>query len=395
MRDEVFASFAIPTDLDDTVKLIEIDKVSGRPATEYTPFYARTRKYALTGLKSIKPDMPNWQNPVTEWIETHPKFMTSLGSIMDEEPEDIRVRNTLTSRLNDSPDDVHNRFTQQNAPKIEIISPRNDGVLAQGQVEINVSVSAKYGIKAVEYYFDDQLVADGTQYPWAGSFKVPASAEIGTRHVLRAVAIDTLFHSSSAEIEVNIATDSVGPDIFFLGPVGRQKIPIDSQIQVLVDVKDNASGVKVVEFFLDEKSLGFKEKPPYEIAIHTNMDLGIHQLGVKAWDYHGNVNTKSIPITYERQSMMSTNFPEISDIISYRSSVSVDVMVPDSEKVEWIELLAEQNDDVIYTQKIENPTQYLQFQILRNRTGKTQLKLVTKFRDSRKVYESPIKTITF
>jgi len=393
VRDEVFASFAIPTDLDGSVKMIEIDKISGRPATQFTPFYARTRKYALTGLQSVKPKMPNWQNPVTEWIETHPKFMTSLGSIMDEDPKDISTFSRLTSRLNKSPDDVHNRFTQQNAPEIEITSPRNNGALARGQVEINVSVSAKYGIKAVEYYFDEQLVADGTRYPWTGVFKIPTSIDFGTKHVLKAVAIDELFHTTEHEIEIKIATDTAGPEIVFLGPVGRQKIPIDSQVQVLVDVRDGMSGVKVVEFFLDEKSLGFQEKSPYQTSIRTSMDLGIHQLAVKAWDFHGNTTTKSIPITYERQRMMSTNFPEISDVVSYRNSISVDVRVPAPENVEWVELFAEQNDKIVYAQKIDDPTQYLQFQMLRNIKGKTQLKLVTKFRDKRKVYESPIKTI--
>jgi membrane peptidoglycan carboxypeptidase len=393
VRDEVFASFAIPTDLDDAVKMIEIDKISGRPATQYTPFYSRTRKYALTGLQSIKPDMPNWQNPVKEWIDTHPKFMTSLGSIMDENPKESTFYNRLTSRLKNSPDDVHNRYTQQNAPQIQIVSPRNKGILARGQVEVTVSVSARNGLKAVEYYFDEQLVADGTRSPWMGVFKIPTTIDFGTKHVLKAVAIDALFHTSEHEIEIEIAPDIIGPDIFFLGPVGRQKIPIDSRVQVLVDVKDGASGVKVVEFFLDEQSLGFKEKPPYTTTIQTSMDLGIHQLGVKAWDFHGNSTSKEIPITYERQKLMRTNFPEISDVISYRSSVSVDVMVPNSEGVEWIELFAEQGENIIFSQKVEDPTQYVQFQLFRNTAGKTNLKLVTKFRDKRKIYESPIKTI--
>ncbi len=393
VREEVFASFSIPTQLDDSVKLIEIDKVSGRPATEYTPFYARTRKYALTGLHSIRPDMPNWENPVQEWVETHPKFMTSLGVIMDEDPKESRVFNQLTSRLANSPDDVHNRFTQQNAPEIKILSPRNNGVLSPGQVEVTVEVSAKYGMKAVEYYFDDQLVTDSTRFPWTGVFEVPNSIALGTKHILRAVAIDELFHASEQEIEVEIAPDTVGPDIIFLGPVGRQKIPVDSEVQVLVDVKDASSGVKVVEFFLDNVSLGFQEKAPYRTTIHTNMDLGTHELAVKAWDYHGNTNTKTIPIIYDRQRLLQNDSPEITDTVSYRSSVSIDITVPRPEQVEWVELLAEQADQIVFSQKVENPKQYLQFQMLRNIKGEIKLKLVTKFREQRNVYESPVKII--
>jgi len=337
--------------------------------------------------------MPNWENPVQEWIETHPKFLTSLGAIMDEDPKESRVFNQLTSRLANSPDDVHNRFTQQNAPEITILSPRNNGALAPGQVEVTVDVSAKYGIKAVEYYFDNQLVTDSTRFPWTGVFEVPDTIVSGTKHVLRAVAIDELFHASEQEIEIEIAPDTVGPDIVFLGPVGRQKIPVDSEVQVLVDVKDSSSGVKVVEFFLDDVSLGFQEKAPYRTIIRTNMDLGTHQLAVKAWDYHGNTNTKSIPIVYDRQRLLQNNSPEITDAVSYRSSVSIDVTVPNPEEVEWVQIFAEQADQIVFSQKVENPTQYLQFQMLRNIKGEIKLKLVTKFREKRNVYESPVKII--
>lgn len=392
-KEEVFASFAVPTELDDTVKLIEIDKVSGRPATSYTPFYARTRKYAITGLQSIKPDMPNWQNPVEEWIEDHPKFMTSLGSIMDEEKTDRERRDfrsgSLTSRLQQLPDDVHNRYTQRNAPEIQILDPKSGGTLARGPVEIDISVSAKYGMKAVEYYFDDKLVADATAYPWKGRFQIPTTVDFGTTHTLRAVAIDQLFNAGEHEVEVTIEADQTGPAITFWGPIAKQRIPIESSVHTLVDVRDSASGVKVVEFFLDGQSLGFDETPPFEKTFSAIGKLGQHEILIKAWDFHGNISERTLPIIYDRQRLIRNDEPEITDVISYRNSISVDVAFPQPELIEWAELMAEQGETVVSLQRINEPPKFAQFQIAKNFGGRTNLKLVTKLKGVDLPLESP------
>jgi membrane peptidoglycan carboxypeptidase len=384
-REEVFASFAIPTELDDTVKLIEIDKISGRPVTSFTPFYARTRKYAITGLQSIKPDMPNWQNPVEEWIQNHPKFLTSLGSIMDEEKDTFQSRNfrnrPLTSRLQQVSDDVHNRYTKRNAPIVQILSPKNGGTLARGPVEIDISVSAKYGVKAVEYYFDDVLVADSTAFPWKGRFQIPTTTHLGTVHTVRVVAIDQLYNVGEHEIEITIETDQSGPLITFWGPIGKQRIPIHSSIHTLVDVRDNASGVKVVEFFLDDQSLGFDENPPFEKTFVATGKLGQHEIRIKAWDFHGNISERKLPIIYDRQRLIQSDQPKITDVISYRNSISVDVTFPKPELIQWAELIAEQEERVISLQKIVKPPKFAQFQIAKNLGGQTTLKLITKFQD--------------
>ncbi|MCF7917981.1 transglycosylase domain-containing protein [Candidatus Gracilibacteria bacterium] len=400
VREEVFASFAVPTQIDDSVKLIEIDKLSGRPATQFTPFYARTRKYAITGLHSIRPDMPNWENPVQDWIKNHPKFLTSLGAIMDEEKnkdtenDDFRNR-TLVSRLENFGDDVHNNYTQRNAPKIEIISPRTGGALARGLVEIDVSVSAQFGMKAVEYYVDDQIVADSTEFPWQGRFEIPSSVDLNTKHTIRAVAIDKLLNASEHEVEVSIAQDETGPVISFLGPLANQKIPLGSYIQILADIKDSSSGVKISEFFLDGQSLGTVEKAPFQKNFLASEKLGTHELKIKAWDYHDNISERTIPIIYEREKLIQGTQPEISNVLVYRNSVSVDVTFPSPEMIEWAELMADQTESVVFLERITDPPKFAQFQITRNFSGKTNLKLVSKFKGSDDVFESPVKRVDF
>ncbi|MCF7905915.1 transglycosylase domain-containing protein [Candidatus Gracilibacteria bacterium] len=394
VREEVFPSFAIPTELDDSVQTIEVDKVSGRPVTPFTPFYSRTRQYALTGLKSIRPDLPHWQEPVEEWLHTHPKFLTSLGTIMDEDPKETRnIFSRQTSRLSNLSDNPRNQFSQVNAPTIRITSPKNGGIVARGQVEITTSITAPQEMRAVEFYLNDQLVADATRSPWNGKFQIPSTTPEGEKQVIRAIAIDQLFNIGESEIEVTIAPDQKGPEITFLGPVGKQRIPLGTKMQILADVRDEESGVKLVEFFKDEQSLGFTESPPYERSFRAEGSLGTHEIKIKAWDLHGNVSEKTIPVLYERERLLQSGSPEISDIYSYRSSISVDAIFPEYENIEWVELVAEQKETILFSEKIELPPQSAQFQIPKNQGGKTTLRLITKFKGNNKLHESPIRKV--
>jgi len=397
--DEVFASFAVPTEFDDSVKMMEIDKISGRPATEFTPFYARTQKYALV-LKSARPDRPNWQNPVDDWLRKHPKFVTSLGAIFDsEDPDEILPSpeaNAQTPVRRTIRDDVHNKFTQKNPPKIQILSPRNGGTLAPGVVEVRVRATARFEMKLVEFYLDDQLVAESLNAPFTGKFKIPPTANLGVKRVLRAVAIDRLLNSSFDEIEVEIARDTRPPNIIFLGPVGRQRIPLNSRIQILADVRDSGSGVKAVEFFFDGSGLGFATEPPFSKFFTARGNLGRHEIAIRAHDFHGNVAEKSIPVIFEREKMAKIgDLPEISDVISYRSSVSVNVIFPKNLEIEWTEIVAEQGDRVIFSEKLEFPPKFVQVQIPKNGGGRTKIQIFTKFAGREAVRKSPVRWAEF
>ncbi len=391
VQEEVFASFAVPTELDNSVKMIEIDKISGRPATQFTPFYARTRKYVLS-LKSIL-DRPDWQNPVQKWIDEHPKFMTSLGAILDAPVDDL-VNSPLRNQIRRN-DDVHNRFTQQNAPKIVILTPKSGGTAAPGMIEMTVETSSKFGIRGVEYYFDDQLIADSVNYPFYAKFKIPTAATIGTTHILRAVAIDKLFNETSDEIEIKIAEDKIGPQIIFLGPIGKQKIPLGAQINILARVQDFQSSVKVVEFLLDDQSLGFDESIPFTKSFIALGKLGNHDLTIRAWDINGNKSKRTIPIIFEREKMIKTETPEISYISAYRNSISVDLIFPKNDEIEYAEIMATQGDSVIFSKKVFSPLKFIQFQISKNNGGKTKIELFTKYKGIDQIFSSSAKVVQF
>ena len=85
--------------------------------------------------------------------------------------------------------------------------------------------------------------------------------------------------------------------------------------------------------------------------------------------------------------------PVIRDTHIYRNSVSVDIAIPKPEQIEWIELIAEQGDDIIFSKKLSNPHKFVELQIIKNLGGRTNLKLITKLREVDQLFESDVKKI--
>jgi penicillin-binding protein 1A len=67
-KEEVFASFAIPTGFDDVHIAAQINKLNGKLANSQTPTdLVETRVYTV--IHSEKPDNPSWENPVRAWAQ--------------------------------------------------------------------------------------------------------------------------------------------------------------------------------------------------------------------------------------------------------------------------------------------------------------------------------------
>ncbi len=397
---EYFSSNNLPTEIDDSIKIVEIDKISGKLATEHTPSFAKIKKQILE-IKSIRPDLPNWQNPVDDWLKHHAKFSTSLGLIWDEvEEEDFEIEEPVTNkkhsfnRFQRGRDDVHNKFTKNNPPKLNISSPKNNGSIATGKVHIEIKVESKFGIKVIEFYFDDQLVSESYKYPFSGEFLIPKTTEIDSTHTIRVIAVDKLLNYTEKNITVKITRDKNPPKIKFLGPIGNQKIPLNSEIEILADIKDNESGIRMVEFFLDGDPLGEKNKAPYQIKFIADNKLGRHFLKIKATDLHGNVSEKSLPIIFERERLITQKIPNINRIIKYRNSTSIDLIFPFPKEIEYSTFNVIKNRKIIYTKEWTNLPKFKQIQLSHEFiNGEVEIFLETKLKGDKKTIISPKKKI--
>jgi len=412
---EVFASFSLPTEFDNSIVEMEIDRISGLPATEYTPLRAKTTKSVLQ-LTSILPDKSTWDGPAKNWISEHPKFMASLGQIMDDpdNPDEIALEGAEGELAQIDPstgrpgrsrwdtrllreqallDDVHNEYTTQNAPTITITSPKKGAEVDRGQIEVRVNASARFGVKVVEFYLNDQLVDERTIAPFTGKITIPNSIAYGSQHVLEVVVVDTLLNTAEQKIDIKIEKDVSGPEIVFLGPVGGQRIPLNSTVDIMANVWDRSSGVKEVQFTIGDQVLPALFDGYYRSSFVAQGNLGEQYLIAEATDLHGNKSKKSIRVFYEREKLVQVDNPEIVLVTSFRASTALDIVFPNPELVEFAEVIITVDGEIAFYKKIETVSKFVQIQVPSDLGGSGKVQLLSKLKGLSSPYESPVRTI--
>jgi membrane peptidoglycan carboxypeptidase len=189
-------------------RIVKIDKLSGKLATDMTPPYLieeRVYQEVHSILYYIDKDDPlgdppqypeddaqfrNWEAPIQAWA-------AAAGWIPRAQPSEN--------------DDIH---TEQNAPYVSIISPMQNQVVTQRRVQVMAAASSALGIKQVDFFFDDELIGADTRDPYSVSFRLPSRLQ-GSVHTIKAVAYDSAFNRK--ETEINILVNSPEIDIEFEG----------------------------------------------------------------------------------------------------------------------------------------------------------------------------------
>jgi len=199
IKEEIFANFAVPTEIDNSFQKIQIDKVSGKLATAYTPKEA-VETVLFINHKPIAP-YEKWAIAIIDWYTQHPEnaIPEELAGIAS----DLKISFGIPPT---EEDDIHTADTLASEPVITITSP-----VANSQIEKNTTISVDIdytcanGVKQVEYYIDDQLKYTTNTAPYLGSLKLPKYFATDSRHLITAKIIDNLGYSSESVVEIKVA----------------------------------------------------------------------------------------------------------------------------------------------------------------------------------------------
>lgn len=282
---ELFTSFNIPEEIDDSYQAIEIDRVSKKLQTTFTPPDAKT-KAIVAKFHSLRPDDPNWENPVQEW--TKKNFSTDEGEIIARAPTEF--------------DDVHNAQTALTPPTIQIVSPTNNAIVSAGSIFLQPEVSGDHGILKVEYYLQERLVDTKTEFPFMGELRIVLKRK--KPYKITAKIFDTLYYTSSDTINIVVddTPDTTPPQAKITFPIANstftpgQKLTIQTQIQ-----EDRSTGK--VSFFLNSQNVGEVTKFPYFLPITLPTKTGTYQLRILAADTKGNIDDDTMDITISPSSV--------------------------------------------------------------------------------------------
>lgn len=179
---EIFADFAVPTEVDDAYVKVKIETITMRLATEYSPADAvEERSYRVH-----KEDWSNWQNDINVWAETQG----------DDQPP------------SESASDIHNAETASNIPEISIVSPTTLSSLDRSERLHDITVDVLdegNGVDRVEYYINGDLRYTSPAYPYDGILALPVTASVGSILEVTAKVIDQYGYASESSIQLRVS----------------------------------------------------------------------------------------------------------------------------------------------------------------------------------------------
>lgn len=190
LKTEIFASFAVPTEKESLFFEVEIDKVSGLLATEFTPEAAK-ETVVYQNFAPIA-DMLNWAAEIRSYYAD--KNEDKNGIIIGVPPTEY--------------DNVHTAETALKAPSIVITSPQAQSGLTSGNNRIAVEINAENGVEIVEFYLDSDKKFFTSTAPYDGFINISRFFPEGSRHLIVAKVIDKLGYSSQSAIEVKVENQS-------------------------------------------------------------------------------------------------------------------------------------------------------------------------------------------
>lgn len=179
-KNEVFASYSVPTDYDDVHISVAYDNSTGMPATSLTPPDQITYKL-FTVFHSEKRDNPNWENPVIAWA-------LAQGYTYPDQ------NGSFTPNPNSGA-----------GPQITISEPSDNATISSLPFKINVFVFGSSPIARVDLSIDGQFVSSLTAAPYV--FDINKKYGDGS-HTIAVKAVDNQGQTSDTSISVTFALNS-------------------------------------------------------------------------------------------------------------------------------------------------------------------------------------------
>lgn len=184
-KTEVFASYAVPKEVDDVHVKVQIDSDTGLPATVLTPPEKVTER-VYTVLHSERPNDPDWENPVRAWAQTH--------------GYDLPLQNGSSSPT------LGGNGEQ---PVVSVVEPEDGGAVNELPFTVTVAVASQKPVARVDISIDGQLIKSLTQSPYT----VSVEKNFGTgRHTLAVKAVDT--SGSVGETSSQFTLSAPNPNLF-------------------------------------------------------------------------------------------------------------------------------------------------------------------------------------
>lgn len=326
---ELFASKNLPRTYDNSLRVIEVEKISGDLPNEYTPKEA-LKSASVIQWKSLMTQNPDWEKSVQDWVKnSSEEYVASLG-----------IENVL-SAAPEKTETIHTKENTSEKPEISIVSPIANGEVSPQGVGVIPNIKSKHGVSLVEYYLDGELSHSTKDYPYKGNILF-TGASIGETYTILVKVSDTLYNSASSSVEVVVAEDNQPPRLEIVSPENMASFPASSHISVQADAYDLRGNIEKVEFFLNEEKFETLRLSPYNASLNLPSEVGDYSVVVKAYDNSRNVSESQVDIRVTSKKIGRKIEVFVPSQASFGESVVLDFSLPikDLAEIKKAELIA-------------------------------------------------------
>lgn len=194
---EVFASFSVPTAIDDAYVQLEVNKLDGKLPNDFTPA-EQIEKRVFINHKDPIDTYGSWIAGVKQWVTTKRANDPSFPDFPPTEQTTIFTKENYESR-----------------PVIQITSPASYTATTARKISVGVSVQAPNGISKVLYFLGDREVPSATirKTPWNGFVQFSKKSPPGP-YVITAKVFDKVGYVGEAKVEIKYegVPQETGPD---------------------------------------------------------------------------------------------------------------------------------------------------------------------------------------
>jgi len=241
---DIFADWQVPKDKDDIHKYVKVCRGTNKLAPSDAPEGLIEEKMFLD-LHSERPDNPNWENPVLDWIR-------GMGIVVGLPTETCNPTELM--------------------PAISFVNP-TDGTTASGLTNIEVQVSGSVPIQSVEYFIDGVSIGKVSAAPYSSQFNFSSLTE--TTHKLSAIVMNN--NSVTVKTEISIKTTDIVPPI--ISNI-TSSVSSSSGISALVSFLTNEPANGLIKYWVDGSST-VSSKTASDLTMTHQITIGSLAVGKK------------------------------------------------------------------------------------------------------------------
>jgi hypothetical protein len=290
-RAEVFGGDAPPTLDDPACAILTVDRVTGLLASPSCPAEARESGSFLV-VRELLPDRwPLWQRGAEEWAK---KQMDVWKATPDHSGSLLPI--PLAPKESCDPALTPGRLEK---PELSLLGPVDGGTATYPSFEPRIRYNVRSSVRSITYSIDGKKVATLTSTPFTEAIRIPRSVAKDGTHLLEVTLTDEYFNTVTERVNFRFGEDQDAPLVQFLSPEDGASIKSETSVTLRVEAEDTGSGIKTVEFYVDDKLLTRKPVAPYEAVVTIPLAPGAHTFRAVATDLAGKKGEDAVTITVE------------------------------------------------------------------------------------------------